>query len=633
MTSERHNSQTDDGSNRTTDPAADGSGRLDRRGLLGSLGATAVTVGLAGCQVDGGLFGGTESEPTADAPTDSGTPNCSSFTTLTQADLNGGVTLAKGCYRIDSILAVTDGTLTLEAGVYVEFGQDAGIHVKSDGAFETTGTKSDPVILTGKTRNRGFWQGVRLHNGPTGQNDLQNTILEYAGSGKWHGAYSIRSGGLLVSSGVTSLDGVTLRHNDRAGLRAPYEDPDLTVENTRIASNELSAQVHSDLVGGIAADNTVENNDTDRITITGGGRGQNTVSNDQTWVDPGVDYYAEKDIQLGADLTVEENVTVQCAEKVGIEVDGVTLETNGSGGDGVIFTGTRETPGAWQGVYAGNGATLDLVHTRVEYGGGEIWTGAADSRGGVLIQGDAVTATFDHCICNHNENAGIKVDSGGTDLTVTECIFSDNTAALQLHANAVDGLGPSQTFGSGSYVGVQSGPQTRLTDAATWHGFDVPYRLGRNLPVDAALTIEPGATIESNQDVTIFTGKGTNGSINADAAGSARITFTSVDGTPGTWNGISFITGSANNVLRNVLVENAGQNRMRGGEDSQASVLLYSFGHTGTATVENSTIRDSGYHGISYGPNSNLTCGGNQFSGNAKQDVKFTGNGVGKNCT
>jgi hypothetical protein len=633
MTRKRQSSRTADGSNRTSEETADGTDRLDRRRLLGSLGATAVTVGFAGCQIDGDLFGSTESEPTADAPTDSASPNCSSFTTLSQSDLNGGVTLEKGCYRIDSVLAVTDGTLTLEAGVYVEFGRDAGIHVKSDGGFETAGTASDPVILTGQTRTRGFWRGIRLNNGSTGQNGLQNTILEYAGASKWHGAYAIRSGGLLVSSGVASLDGVTLRHNDRAGLRAPYEDPDLTVENTRIANNALSAQVHSDLVSGIAADNTVENNDTDRITITGGGRGQNSVRNSGTWVDPGVDYYAEKDVLLSADLTVEENVTVQCAEDVGIEADGVTFETNGSGGDGVIFTGTRDSPGAWQGIFAGNGATLDFVHTRVESGGGEPWTGATDASGGVLVQGDDVTATFDHCICNRNENAGIKVDSGGTDLTVTECVFSDNTAALQLHANVVDGVGADQTFGSGSYIAIQSGPQTRLTDAATWHGFDVPYRLSGNLPVDAALTVEPGATIESHQDVTIFTGKGTNGSINADAAGSAKITFTSVDGTPGTWNGISFITGSANNVLRNVLVENAGQNRMRGGEHSQASVLLYSFGHTGTATIENSTIRDSGYHGISYGPNSNLTCGGNQFSGNAKRDVKFTGNGVGKRCT
>ncbi|RXK51549.1 right-handed parallel beta-helix repeat-containing protein [Halorientalis pallida] len=632
MTRNRDDPRTIDASNRTRETADDRTRRVNRRRVLGSLGATAVAVGLSGCQIDGDLFGSTESAPTADAPTDSATPNCGSFTTLSQSDLDGGATLEKGCYRIDGILEVTDGTLTLEAGVYVEFGQDAGIHVESDAGFETTGTTSDPVILTGQTRTRGFWRGVRLNNGPTGQNDLRNTILEYAGGGKWHGAYAIRSGGLLVSSGTASLDGVTLRYNERAGLRAPYEDPDLTVANTRIASNELSAQVHSDLVGGIAADNTVENNDTDRITITGGG-GQNTVGTSQTWVDPGVEYYAEKDVRLAADLTVEENVTVQCAEKVGIEADGVTFETNGSGGDGVVFTGSRDSPGAWQGIFAGKGATLDFVHTRVEYAGGEMWTGADDSRGGVLIRGGNVTATFDHCIVTGNGTAGIKVDSGGTDLTVTECIFSDNAAALQLHANVVDGLDESQTFGSDSYVGVQSGPQTRLTDAATWHGFDAPYRLSRNLPVDAPLTVEPGATIEAHQDVTIFTGSGTDGSINADGSGSSRITFTGVDGTPGTWNGISFITGSADNVLRNVVVENAGQNRMRGGEHSQACVLLYSFGHTGTATIENSTIRDSGYHGISYGPNSNLTCGGNQFSGNAKQDVKFTGNGVGKDCT
>src|SRR5690554_2452957 len=60
-----------------------------------------------------------------------------------------------------SCWANVQGSLKIEPGVVIAFEEDAGLYVNlNDKLFEIKGTSSNPVILTGSSKQKGFWRGL-----------------------------------------------------------------------------------------------------------------------------------------------------------------------------------------------------------------------------------------------------------------------------------------------------------------------------------------------------------------------------------------------------------------------------------------------------------------------------------------
>lgn len=612
-----------------------------RRTLLkgiGSVGAGGLLAGCSGILGGGGGGNGTNGSAPAngrDAGNGSGNgnstggsgtgnaaahtaaaqpPQCDEYETLARADLNGGATISAGCYRVESTHAIDSGTLTLEAGVVIEFAADAGLHFSGNGALETAGTTAEPVFLRGQTEERGFWQGLRFQDSTATTSLLENVVIEHAGSTGWHGG-EISQAGVFVQESTVELAGATVRSNARSGLTVPDSGTDVAIANTVFEANERSARLHADLAGDFAANNEVTGNDADAVMLSGTGT-SDTVATEQTWTDPGVAFYAPKTVVVEAGLTIDPGTAMAFKEGKGLDVNGGALTVAGSGQERVTFRGLGGGRGAWAGIRFVDTPSPDnlLAHADVIGGGGALWHGADRSKAGVYVQGTDVQLTVQDVDFTENAVTALTADGGGSDradLTIEETTFADNAVPMRLHADLVGAVAESVSFqnNDGSYVLVGAqGSATTVTNDATWEALGVPYRVTRHCHCNAGLTISPGTTIETHAEKGFYVPEG---SLTADASESEEsILFTDADDGDGNWQGISFNTTDSGNRFDDVVVENAGNGLWTGNWDSHAAIFVYGGDDNGGLQIQNSTIRGSAGHGIAKSSKGVLSCGG-----------------------
>lgn len=591
---------------------------VPRRTLLkgvGAVGAGGLLAGCAGILGAGGGGGGGGPAHAAAAEV----PECDDYSTLARSDLDGGATISAGCYRVDSTHAIDSGTLVLEAGVVIEFAEDAGLRFDGDGSLRTEGTPSEPVFLRGRTAERAFWQGLRFEDSAARTNLLEHVVIEHAGSSRWHGAEVSRAG-VFVRGSTVELSGAAIRESGRSGLTVPDAAADLAITNTVFASNDRSARLHADLVGTFAADNDVRGNDADAIMLSGRGT-SDAISTDQTVADPGVPFYGPKNLVIDAVLTIESGTTVEFGETKGLDVDGGRLTVSGTEGDRVTFQGADDGRGNWRGIRIVNSNASEnvLEYADVIGAGDSLWHGGDRSKAGVYVQGTDVAVQFRDCRFEANAVSALTADGGGeagADLTVERCTFRDNELPIRVSADLADGLAANLTFeandGSHVLLGAQ-GTGTSVEREATWAALDVPYRLTRHCYCNAPLTIAAGTTVEAQPEKAFYV---PDGSLTADASNAEEsIVFTDVADADGNWRGLSFNTASEANRLRNVVVENAGNGLWTGNWNSNAAIYVYGGEDNGMVQVLDSTVRDSPNHGIAKASSGVLSCGNVRFEG------------------
>jgi len=608
----------DDGRDAATDRAR---ATPNRREVLGRIGAAAGAAGLAGCADDLGE---------TDAPTRTpASPSCSGYETLSRGDVNGGATIEPGCYRIDAVHRVDAGTLRLRPGVVVEFASDAGLtFVDGSGGSDpprlvTEGTASDPVVLRGQSDQRGHWKGIRLDDGSTADSatddhSLAGLVLEHAGSELWSGDQSTNAGLFVGDAGVTVTD-ATLRKNANTSLLARNSDATLSVEGTAFESSATGPRVHPDHVGAFASDTVVTGNDSDVVRLESGSSGP-AISTDQTCADIGTPYHVTRTPRVTGALTVEDGAELEFESGAGLAVHGGELTVAGTETDLVEFRGASGGAGSWRGIRIadGGGSTSVLEHAHVRDAGGQEWTGDSRDSGGLLVE-DAVEVR--DCVFLNNATSGLTARGTGYDFTLADSQFGANALPVRVPANLVGRVADSNTFTGNdeSYVAVGQGPQANLTRDSNWPGLEVPYRIGRQFLVDAALELDPGATLAVRETIEI---RVQSRYIYADASGSDPVVFTGVEETPGHWGGLSIETSDSRNRLRNVVVEYAGGGSgISGGDNTKASIVVGWFGNDGWALdIHDSTVRHSGYHGIStYNPD--LDCSNVTFDDIAEANV------------
>ncbi|HLV70310.1 MAG TPA: hypothetical protein VKY34_06345, partial [Xanthomarina sp.] len=107
-----------------------------------------------------------------------------------------------------------EGSLRIEPGVVIEFENHAGMRVDLDNkVFEIRGTESEPVILTGTSKQKGYWRGIFLTEAHNPNNLIEHTKIEYAGSQNLTSSSPIYEGSLALR-GVsgTPPQALTLNH-------------------------------------------------------------------------------------------------------------------------------------------------------------------------------------------------------------------------------------------------------------------------------------------------------------------------------------------------------------------------------------------------------------------------------------
>ncbi|WP_254830184.1 translocation/assembly module TamB [Haloglomus salinum] len=613
-------------------------GSVSRRRLLAAAAGAAATTGLAGCSQGNDADSptstptatgtGTDTSTATDTPSPTATlPSCDDPEPLTPADVESGGTVSEGCYRAEKTLTVESGTLTLEAGVVIQFTSNTGLVVESDGVVRAQGSGSKPVVLTATDETRGFWKGLYLDNSTSSDNALEHTVVEYAGGESWN--VNWESGAITTRKARLALDGCVLRENAAAGLRVRKLADQLSLSNTRFEANALPAWVHSSVAGAFSPDNAFVDNDTSAIRL--GSDGADPVRSEQTWQHPGVPYHVIKHVELEAPVTVTEGATFRFSQGKGLSVirEG-RLTVTGSEDAPVRFTGREAVRGAWKGLRYETSKSTDNVLDRaiVEYAGDSAWNPNHEPAG-IFARGNAIALTVRNTTIRENATMGLAATGPKANLTVERTAFEANDAPLLVQANLVDGIAPSNAIGGNDepFVFVSDlgfgGAGSTVVDPATWAALDVPYRPKVNVFIEAPVEIAPGTAFQFEQDRGIRV-RG-DGRLRAAGAQTDPITFAGVEGISGFWKGLSFVNSlSTDNVLQNVVIENGGSSEWVGGAaPDRANLMVEGGGDAAAVTVSDSTIAGSGKYGIAIGDDEArvMSCDNVAFENNSDADT------------
>jgi hypothetical protein len=356
-----------------------------------------------------------------------GGADCSNPTTLTKEDLGGNTTLEAGCYQFDDKLKLESGTLTLEPGVNIEFGEGADLQFFDDARFVASGTADNPIVLTGQQEQRGYWAGLRFDGSNFDDNVLEHVTLEYAGADSRRPP-SRQAGILLEDESQLTIDNSTFVESARTAILARRFST-VEISNSTFESNEAPMVVGANTVGKLGEGNTFEGNDTNAIGVDASSG--SAVEEAATWRNQGVPYVIGKNTNVKASLTIEPATRLVFEQGVHFDVEpGGSLKADASEGESITFTGREEVPGFWKGIQFQSLSDDNVFdNVVVEYGGGDR-PGGNEKYANVILSGsldDESRASIANSTIRGSGKHGIRLTGNNSELaSCTNVTFENN---------------------------------------------------------------------------------------------------------------------------------------------------------------------------------------------------------------
>ena len=577
---------------------------------------------VAGLEVSDGDATASSSETiTAQTSTVQLSGTITTDSTLTAAQnyvVTGGLTISN------------DATLTIEPGVHLPFQSGAGLYVDPDAVLDADGTSGEPITMTATTGNEqsGWWQGVFSFSAEP-NNLLDHVEVRHAGSGS---PSTVDDGGVVVAGGsALTVTNSIIAQSGADGLLLHEENSTLDgfSNNTFFGNAEAPVNIPFTNIGAIDGGSTVPDGKTVKVwggTISG--------SRDVTVnaLDADTPYRFARGATIGASSGGASSVTINPGVEMTFEADaglyvssGSVLSADGTADNPITMTATEGNaqPGWWQGVFVfSNDANNLLDHVEVRHTGSGSPNTVGD--GGVVVAGgSAVTLT--NSTITQSAAYGLLLTEGNATLDgFSANTFADNAdAPIYLPFSNIGRIDGTSTFPDGKTVRVfgTSLSEDGATDVTlTALSGDTPYRFASSPAVgdDASMTIEPGVEMTFESDVGFRVSD--NSSLTADGTSETPITMTATAGNAqqGWWRGIAFYSDNANNLLNHVEVRHAGRSIMS--PIPEAANVAISVG--ASLDITNSTITDSGNHGIYCDPPSSATLSGNTYQNNAGQNTE-----------
>lgn len=486
----------------------------------------------------------------------------------------------------------SDPTLTLEAGVTLQFENDSYLDV-SDGLI-ANGTPAAPVVFESSEPSPlpGSWLGVMFRNDILNGSLLNNVVVRHGGADAFgmSGCVTI----LDEHQGRLSIVDSTFESCAQAGVGQEQADFSFgAFTNNTFSDLPYGFDLRPNAVGSIAAGQVFI--DTPAVRIDGG-----PVDRTATWLGQDVPFEVFGDIDVGSDsdpiLTLAEGVTLQFEASQWLEV--------GSGGNaGIIIQGSPASPvvlesmaalpaaGDWLGLNLDssllNGSSIDYLVLR--------HAGQADfgQKGCLHVDGDhrgrltVTNSVFSDCF-------GAGIAATGEEFTFADLSFNefvDSPYGLRIRPDAVGSIGSPQTYTNTPANRIDDGT---VSTTQTWVDQGVPFDVFGSIDVqddsDPVLTIEAGSELLFEASEYLNIGSGANGGLVVAGTATNRVHFGSqqANPTPGSWLGLRLRTNTLNGtVIDYAHITDAGQDAFGQG----GAITMTDVG--ATVTVSNTTFANN----------------------------------------
>lgn len=321
-------------------------------------------------------------------------------------------------------------------------------------------------------------------------------------------------------------------------------------------------------------------------------------------------YQVPGSLVVRAAMVIEPGVTLRFGAGLNVRLiidDDGSLRAVGTAEDTIRFVSEQTDPGAWEGIeFRSPDAANQLTYVEVAHGG----RGSHDN---IAINGGA-EARITNSLIRDSGQHGIHVGNGGVLAEFSGNTFRDNVAApVNLRADQMGSLDGASSYAGGNgsdRIEVRGG---EVVDPQTWPATDAPWFVMGIIGVEAAVVVEPGATLVFEEGLNRRLIVEAAGSLSALGTAQDTIRFISEPATAGAWEGIEVRSDSPDNRLDFVEIAYGGRSGYHNVEVSGGAAI----------TVTNSLIRDSAAWGIYVENTGQLTASDNTFANNADGDVRL----------
>jgi hypothetical protein len=584
--------------------------------------------------------------------------------------LCGSPHIVKGRFMVEG---PDSPVLTIEAGVLVQFEEDAAIRVgqNAPGGLLINGTATNKATLAAASESAqpGSWNGIQFY-GQTlkGKASIVGASIQNAGgSGNFNGAIYVEGEGKLVEVLVKDTE---IKNSQFAGINLYGQgqlaagSANLTITGTKSAGEEGGFPIVTNLPGSNnLPSGTYKDNDMNAVHLWSNSSYE-TVAKNTTWKNIGIPYASSLTIQVGGPasptLNIEPGVITLWEQDTALNIgkdgpgtliadakakpdgngdwtiDKTALDTGLSLASSEVMTGPtcglcgsnkaiifgawsdQKARGGWNGIRflgkAGdksklNGIVLAYAGKEGNFNGG-IYAEVGDSPIKFQLSNSLIAGSANVGVELYGSNVSFQPGSTGN-------YFTNNVVPLRMFPETIGSLEKGSTFSGNdnNWVSVWSNSSAEdVTKTATWRNQGVPYYFETSADIGGSsrpvVTIEAGTKIMFAQDTGITVGTSDGlGSLKAVGTAGSPITFTSEVERAGTWKGLKF-------------TDKAGSgNQIENAKIEYAEYGVYLLTDLG-GFVKSTTIRSSSEAGIyrdfDLSKATNMMTGlGNQFEGNA----------------
>ena len=489
--------------------------------------------------------------------------------------------------------------LTIEPGVVIHFQENTMLTIDQAGSIKAEGTESDSIIFTSVNEDGGIlWKGIFIGSGSS-QNIIKYAKVMYAGNEAMNFTGDDFKAGIGVNSGGNiRVENSTLISNDGYGLYVDENEGHInTFVNNEVSDNIVGVGTWADEVDDIDNSTTFSNNSQAAVEIMASSF---TETNEATWnvLADGAAYNISGTINVDGTLTIAPGANFEMDEDVIINVYGAFI-ANGTDVSPINFTTSDDALGLlWKGIYVNSADGRNILnHVNISYAGNSIMNfSGADFSAGLGIDASGKISITNSTFSN-NEGYGVySEESGGQIATFEANTFTSNDVGVGVSANEADALDGATVFSNNQSAAVEIfGTTYEDSRTSTWKALNgsATYRVTGNVDIDGALTIEPGVTMEFDEDVLVSV----YGSLTAEGTASEHITFTTSNLNGGLyWKGIYIVSATTLNSFDYVDLSYAGQSTMNfSGADFAAGIGVDA---NGRVSVTNSTFTACKNYGL-----------------------------------
>lgn len=531
----------------------------------------------------------------------------------------------RGTINTDSVLTkiattgadyLVTGTVTMNAqltiapGVIIEFADNQGLAIGTQGTLVAVGTTTNPIVLTGQQKSSGFWKGIELESNNV-MNEITFVTVEYGGSGGFDGA-NLLSNLVVQESGKVKITNSNFTNSAGYGIYTrslESELPEFT--NNTLTDNEAPIMTRINHYHYFDASSDYSGNTDDYIDSYWSNQ---DVTEDVTWNALNVPFRLANNVEeIISDLVVSPGFEMIAQPNSGIEVvNAGSMSAVGTMTDPIIFRGEQDVDGYWKGLLFGsNNTDNELTYVNISNGGEEGFDGA-NLKTNIMVEGSG-RVKITNTTSSKSGGYGLYTRSLESALPdFADNTFTENDAPVMTRINHYHFYDSNSDYTGNTDDYIDSyWSNSDVTENVTWQALNVPFRMANNVEeIVSDVVINAGAQFLGQPNGGLEVNPG--GSMTANGTAGAPVIFEGEQNVTGYWKGLRFLSNTTDNDLDNVIVSNGGEEGFDGG-NRKANIEV---GASGRLNLTNSTISLSGGFGVRIQSGGTFTSSGITYSGN-----------------